>query len=169
MFDLRVLGRTPSQIRQQRGGSTCLSCLATIIVLNVACFSLIGISRLSCRRRLRYEKSHDAHETPSAAYLQSSTPPGFDWRGYYMRYSDLRASGHRSPEAILHHYIKYGRPGRRTFGKIPVMLRYTACHGLFNQMYAHINALVLAHFLGADVVLPPSLYRCDFLVVRVAK
>jgi hypothetical protein len=42
---------------------------------------------------------------------------------------------------------------------VPVLLRYTACQGLFNQMYAHLNALVLADYLGADVVLPPSVYR----------
>lgn len=29
-------------------------------------------------------------------------------------------------------------------------------------MYAHLNALVLADYLGADVMLPPSVYRESF-------
>ena len=29
-------------------------------------------------------------------------------------------------------------------------------------MYAHLNALILADYLGADVVLPPSVYRESF-------
>ena len=34
--------------------------------------------------------------------------------------------------------------------------------GLFNQMYAHIAAWILADVLGADVIMPPSLYRNSY-------
>jgi hypothetical protein len=60
------------------------------------------------------------------------------------------------------HYTEKGYAEHRSFQRIPILLRYTACQGLFNQMYAHLNALVLADFLGADVMLPPSVYRESF-------
>lgn len=89
----------------------------------------------------------------------ASTPNDFDWRSYLLRYPDLRASNIRTREAAAYHYADNGRKEHRSYQRVPVLLRYTACQGLFNQMYAHLNALVLAEYLGADVVLPPSVYR----------
>eukprot|EP00775_Hariotina_reticulata_P011827 gene11827-11971_t len=68
----------------------------------------------------------------------------------------------RTKQAALWHYMHKGQKEHRTYKKIPILLRYTACQGLFNQMYAHLNALVLADYLGADVMLPPSVYRESF-------
>lgn len=79
-----------------------------------------------------------------------------------MRYSDLRSNGVRTREAAAAHYAGNGYREQRSYQRVPVLLRYTACQGLFNQMYAHLNALVLADYLGADVVLPPSVYRESF-------
>lgn len=89
-------------------------------------------------------------------------PADFNWRAYLLRHTDLRASNIRTRDAALSHYIVAGRKEQRSCQRIPVLLRYTACQGLFNQMYSHVNALVLADYLGADVVLPPSMYRESF-------
>jgi len=89
-------------------------------------------------------------------------PEDFDWRSYLLRYSDLRTTGVRTRAAALAHYVDNGYKEQRSYQRIPVLLRYTACQGLFNQLYAHLNALVLADHLGADVVLPPSVYRESF-------
>jgi hypothetical protein len=89
-------------------------------------------------------------------------PADFDWRAYLLRYPDLRAAGLRTPEAAAQHYAASGSAEHRSYAKVPLVLRYTACQGLFNQMYAHLNALALAAFLGADVVVPPSVYRESF-------
>jgi hypothetical protein len=89
-------------------------------------------------------------------------PADFDWRAYLLRYPDLRTAGLRTPDAAARHYAERGSAEHRSYAKVPLVLRYTACQGLFNQMYAHLNALALAAFLGADVVLPPSVYRESF-------
>jgi hypothetical protein len=89
-----------------------------------------------------------------------AVPEDFDWRAYLLRYSDLRNSNIRTRDAAVFHYVDNGYSEQRSYQRVPVLLRYTACQGLFNQMYAHLNALVLADYLGADVVLPPSVYRC---------
>lgn len=79
-----------------------------------------------------------------------------------MRYPDLRSGNIRTKDAAVWHYTEKGFSESRSYARIPVLLRYTACQGLFNQMYAHLNALVLADILGADVVLPPSVFRESF-------
>lgn len=89
-------------------------------------------------------------------------PPDFDWKAYLLRYPDLRAGNIRTRAAAAWHYAAKGRAEQRSYTRVPVLLRYTACQGLFNQMYAHLNALVLADFLGADVMLAPSVYRESF-------
>jgi hypothetical protein len=86
-------------------------------------------------------------------------PKDFHWQSYLLRYPDLRTAGVRSKAGAHFHYTTRGHRERRGYSRVPVLLRYTACQGLFNQMYAHLNALVLAEHLGADVVLPPSVYR----------
>jgi hypothetical protein len=93
---------------------------------------------------------------------EDSLPDDFDWRAYLLRYSDLREGNVRNRDAAVWHYLARGGKEGRSYAKIPVTLRYTACQGLFNQMYAHLNALILADYLGADVVLPPSVYRHSF-------
>lgn len=101
-----------------------------------------------------------------------AVPEDFDWRAYLLRYSDLRSSNIRTREAAIFHYVDNGYNEQRSYQRVPVLLRYTACQGLFNQMYAHLNALVLAEFLGADVVLPPSVYRwerCSIISTRVLR
>jgi hypothetical protein len=89
-------------------------------------------------------------------------PPDFNWKAYLLRYPDLRAGNIRTREAAAWHYTQQGHKEGRRYGRVPVLLRYTACQGLFNQMYAHLNALVLADYLGADVMLPPSVFRESF-------
>jgi hypothetical protein len=76
-----------------------------------------------------------------------------------LRKALAHAHAHAHPYTSTHIHPR-SHPPARSYAKFPVMLRYTACQGLFNQMYAHLNALVLADYLGADVVLPPSVYRC---------
>jgi hypothetical protein len=88
----------------------------------------------------------------------SDYPSEFDWRGYLQYHSDLRASGIRTGATAWDHYKKTGQQVRKT-PQIHILLRYMACQGLFNQMYAHLAAFILAERLGADVVMPPSLYR----------
>lgn len=87
---------------------------------------------------------------------------GFNWRAYLMRNPDLRAAGLRTASAAWQHYLGQGRAMNRQHDRIPVVLRYSACQGLFNQMYAHLNAFMLADVLDADVVVPPALYRESF-------
>lgn len=89
-------------------------------------------------------------------------PADFNWKSYLLRYPDLRSGNIRTKQAAAWHYTQKGHKEHRSFAKIPILLRYTACQGLFNQMYAHLNALVLADYLGADVMLPPSVYRESF-------
>lgn len=91
-----------------------------------------------------------------------SSPSGFNWKAYLLRYPDLRSGNIRTKQAATWHYMQKGQQEHRSHQKIPILLRYTACQGLFNQMYAHLNALVLADYLGADVMLPPSVYRESF-------
>ncbi len=104
--------------------------------------------------------SPGASVAPKAGHIPP--PPAFDWRAYLLRYPDLRTAKIRTKEAATDHYTSKGHKERRSYEKVPVLLRYTACQGLFNQMYAHLNAFILAEFLGADVVLPPSVYRESF-------
>jgi hypothetical protein len=89
-------------------------------------------------------------------------PRDFNWKAYLLRYPDLRIGNIRTKDAAAWHYMQKGHKEHRSYAKIPILLRYTACQGLFNQMYAHLNALVLADYLGADVMLPPSVYRESF-------
>ena len=90
----------------------------------------------------------------------SAYPPDhFNWRSYLLYHTDLRASGIRTAEAAWAHYQTKGK--LRQTPHIPVLLRYMACQGLFNQMYAHVAAFVLADLLSADVVMPPSLFRWE--------
>lgn len=89
-------------------------------------------------------------------------PRDFNWKAYLLRYPDLRSGNIRTKEAAAWHYTQKGHKEHRSYAKVPILLRYTACQGLFNQMYAHLNALVLAEYLGADVMLPPSVYRESF-------
>jgi hypothetical protein len=107
----------------------------------------------------RASSSSSSARVPPRAPGSIDTPRDFDWRGYLMRYADLRAAGVRTRDAAVTHYTSNGHKEGRKYARPRVMLRYTACQGLFNQMYAHLNALVLAEYLGADVVLPPSVYR----------
>lgn len=99
-------------------------------------------------------------ELPAADSIDE--PKDFNWKAYLLRYPDLRAGNIRSKEAAAWHYTQKGHKEHRSYAKVPILLRYTACQGLFNQMYAHLNALVLAEYLGADVMLPPSVYRESF-------
>jgi hypothetical protein len=63
-------------------------------------------------------------------------PRDFDWRAYLLRYADLRASGIRTREAAAAHYVANGRRESRGYSRVPILLRYTACQGLFNQVRA---------------------------------
>lgn len=99
-------------------------------------------------------------ELPAADSVDE--PRDFNWKAYLLRYPDLRSGNIRTKDAAAWHYTQKGHKEHRSYAKIPILLRYTACQGLFNQMYAHLNALVLADYLGADVMLPPSVYRESF-------
>jgi hypothetical protein len=99
-------------------------------------------------------------EQPAADSIEE--PRDFNWKAYLLRYPDLRSGNIRTREAAAWHYTQQGHKEGRSYAKVPILLRYTACQGLFNQMYAHLNALVLADYLGADVMLPPSVYRESF-------
>jgi hypothetical protein len=92
----------------------------------------------------------------------ANVPADFNWKAYLLRYPDLRSGNIRTQDAAVWHYTEKGYAEHRSYERIPILLRYTACQGLFNQMYAHLNALVLADFLGADIMLPPSVYRESF-------
>ncbi len=50
----------------------------------------------------------------------------------------------------------------KVYKRIPLVVRYTACGGLFNQHYSHVAALSLALALGADVILPAAVKRDSF-------
>lgn len=112
-------------------------------------------SRSSTRQRLGPKG-----ELPAADSIEE--PADFDWKAYVLRYPDLRSGNIRTRKAAAWHYTQTGHKEGRSYAKVPILLRYTACQGLFNQMYAHLNALVLAEYLGADVMLPPSVYRESF-------
>lgn len=99
-------------------------------------------------------------ELPAADSIEE--PRDFNWKAYLLRYADLRAGNIRTHDGAAWHYTQQGHKEGRSYAKVPILLRYTACQGLFNQMYAHLNALVLADYLGADIMLPPSVYRESF-------
>jgi hypothetical protein len=100
-----------------------------------------------------------AYESPAN---DPDLPAGFDWKAYLLWNPDIRAANIRTRDAAIGHYKKTGKLEDRHYKRRPVMLRYSACQGLFNQMYAHMSALILADVLGADIVLPPSVYRKSF-------
>ena len=50
----------------------------------------------------------------------------------------------------------------QVYKRVPLLVRYTACGGLFNQHYSHVAALSLALALGGDVVLPAAVKRDSF-------
>lgn len=111
---------------------------------------------------MKTESINSTEELRLNALSAQRIPEDFDWRAYLLRYPDLRLANIRNREGAVWHYLDRGADEHRSYAKIPVMLRYTACQGLFNQIYAHLNALIIAEFLGADVVLPPSVYRESF-------
>ena len=51
---------------------------------------------------------------------------------------------------------------REEVPKVRLIVRYTACLGLANQLYSHVTAIALSRRLGADMVLSPSAYRSTF-------
>ncbi|GAX73979.1 hypothetical protein CEUSTIGMA_g1429.t1 [Chlamydomonas eustigma] len=89
-------------------------------------------------------------------------PVDFDWQSYLIYNDDLRSSGIRTPQAAWNHYQTKGKHRYVKNQHISVLLRYAACHGLFNQMYAHMAALILGNYLNADIMMPPSLYRNSY-------
>jgi len=91
-----------------------------------------------------------------------AAPADFNWRGYLLRNADLRDAGLRTMAAAHEHYQLKGRLTKRQHQRVPILLQYTACQGLFNQMYAHLAAFLLAFYLEADVVLPHALHRDSF-------
>jgi hypothetical protein len=86
-------------------------------------------------------------------------PADFDWQSYLIYNADLRSSGIRTPQSAWDHFQTKGKHRYVKNQHIPVLLRYVGCHGLFNQMYAHVAALILGDYLNADIMMPPSLYR----------
>lgn len=53
-------------------------------------------------------------------------------------------------------------PPPQVYKRVPLVLRYTACGGLFNQHYSHLAALALVLALGGDVILPAGVKRDSF-------
>jgi hypothetical protein len=43
-----------------------------------------------------------------------------------------------------------------------IIIQYTACGGLVNQLYSTIAAMALATTMGAEIVLPPAVHRDSF-------
>ncbi len=91
--------------------------------------------------------------------LRSVPKKDFNYQTYLLFNPDLRASGIRTAESAWSHYQTKGKQRGRQPERVPVLVRYMACHGLFNQMYAHLAAYILAKHLDADVMMPPSLFR----------
>ena len=96
------------------------------------------------------------------ADADASIPPDFDWRAYLDYNPDVRRFGATTPALAAAHYAAYGRREGRVYRRVAVVLRYTACGGLFNQHYSHVAALSLALALGADVILPAAVKRDSF-------
>ena len=86
-------------------------------------------------------------------------PLDFDWKAYVALHPDIRQAGIASQEAAQQHYLEFGRQEGRLFKLRKIILHYTACGGLTNQIYSHIPAFVLCAALGAELVLPPALMR----------
>lgn len=76
-------------------------------------------------------------------------PEAWLWRGLFR--GQLRASAHLSDSSKSHQDRANG-----TFGNLRVILRYTACTGLVNQLYCHISAISLARAMEVELVLPPA-------------
>lgn len=62
----------------------------------------------------------------------------------------------------MEHYLRAGRIEGRVYKRMRLLMRYTACTGLMNQQYSHLAAFSLAATLGAEIVLPPAVYRDSF-------
>lgn len=101
-------------------------------------------------------------------------------RQLIVKYTDSLRKQLRFP-AQLHHQENFGSLGPSATSEsadsptkdVPatpvgqqfsnLLMRYTACGGLVNQVYSHIHALALAEMLHADaVVLPAALARSSF-------
>lgn len=95
------------------------------------------------------------------AALRTKVPADFDWQAYLDYSSDLRAANVNNDTAARH-YVLHGAGEGRIYKRLSVVLRYEICNGLFNQHYAHINALTIALLLGADIVLPSAKMRDSF-------
>lgn len=89
-------------------------------------------------------------------------PADFNWKVYLLYHPDLAARGINNQAKAVEHWLQYGQYEGRVYQRLSVLMRYTACGGLTNQLYSHISALTLAATLGAEVVLPPALTRSSF-------
>ncbi len=90
---------------------------------------------------------------------EKGLPSDFDWKAYVALHPDIQQAGIASQEAAQQHYLEFGRQEGRLFKLRKIILHYTACGGLTNQIYSHIPAFVLCAALGAELVLPPALMR----------
>jgi len=90
---------------------------------------------------------------------EKGLPSDFDWKAYVALHPDIQQAGIASQEAAQQHYLEFGRQEGRIFKLRKIILHYTACGGLTNQIYSHIPAFVLSAALGAELVLPPALMR----------
>ena len=98
----------------------------------------------------------------NSSATDQGVPADFDWEAYVALHPDIQQAGIITEEAAHQHYIQYGRREGRMFRRPKLILHYTACGGLTNQIYSHIPAFVLGEALGAELVLPPALMRSSF-------
>ena len=130
---------------------------ASVLVLTILIFAItqiIWVPNRSGAQKLINSLPRQ-RSRPHASY-----PIDLNWRSSLLYKTNVRDSGARFSKtekvAQFHHTIE---GMLRQYPRIHVLLRYTACQGLFNQMYAHLSAFVLAELLKADVVMPPSFFR----------
>eukprot|EP01025_Chloroclados_australasicus_P017786 TRINITY_DN19102_c0_g3_i7.p1 TRINITY_DN19102_c0_g3~~TRINITY_DN19102_c0_g3_i7.p1 ORF type:complete len:545 (-),score=12.04 TRINITY_DN19102_c0_g3_i7:58-1692(-) len=86
-------------------------------------------------------------------------PFGWDWRAYMNHYPEIIewANGEISEEVALQHYNAIGKYETRIARKINMVLRYTACGNLAEQLYSHMAAITLATLTGAKLIFSPHI------------
>ena len=103
--------------------------------------------------------SHTGRSWPSSL----PSPIDLNWRSSLLYHSKITDPGTGFINTEEHRRKIEGTILQ--YPRIHVLLRYMACQGLFNQMYAHLSAFILAELLKADVVMPPSLFRPVRLII----
>lgn len=91
-----------------------------------------------------------------AEFNITENPPG--WKRVGLHFHSVDSQSNSSPNHSEDTPLAYPLLKQKT----RIILQYTACGGLVNQLYSTIAAIALATTMGAELVLPPAVHRDSF-------